>query len=410
MDFDLAIIGAGPAGLSFALSLRHSGLRIVVIERQSRKALEAPALDGRDIALTHLSRRLMQQHGSWQRIEVDEIAALQRAEVLDGNSPYTLSFETPADDTDALGFLVSNHVIRRAIFEEFSTLENITLMDNAVVAQVSSDPESATLRLDNNKRLEVNLIVAADSRFSSSRRQMGISSDAHDFGRSAVLCWMEHERDHQQTAFECFHYGRTLAILPLNHRRSSVVVTAPSDQVEGLLAMSKADYAEDIQNRLNGRLGGMQQIGDRFTYPLVGVHANRFYANRYAVIGDAAVGMHPVTAHGFNLGLSGQDLLAGQIHDALAGDQPYWSAGRLQRYQRHHMLATRPLYHGTNAIVSLFTNDSFPASLLRQGIIRMSNNFPPIKSAITHKLMSKNQVSLPGLKKLGRGLFSLAGR
>jgi 2-polyprenyl-6-methoxyphenol hydroxylase-like FAD-dependent oxidoreductase len=66
------------------------------------------------------------------------------------------------------------------------------------------------------------------------------------------------------------------------------------------------------------------------------------------------------------------------------------------------MLSTRPLYHGTNSIVSLFTNDNLPATLIRKAVLRLSNNLPPVKWAITQKLMAKNQVKsiLPAL--LGR--------
>ena len=161
--------------------------------------------------------------------------------------------------------------------------------------------------------------------------------------------------------------------------------------------MSEADFAHEVETGLNHRLGKMTQASKRFTYPLVGVHADRFYTTQYALIGDAAVGMHPVTAHGFNLGLSGQDLLASEILKALSQGYDYWDTGILKRYQQQHMLSTRPLYHGTNTVVSLFTNDSFPATLLRKAVLRISNNLPPIKWAITQKLMTKNHLktSLP---------------
>ena len=166
--------------------------------------------------------------------------------------------------------------------------------------------------------------------------------------------------------------------------------------------MSKASFNKDIEKRLNGRLGTMHQKGDRYPYPLVGVHANRFFSQRFALIGDAAVGMHPVTAHGFNLGLSGQDLLANEMLDRnFMGAGISGTRDVLSRYQRQHMLSSRPLYHGTNSIVALFTNDSLPATLLRKAVLRLSNNLPPIKWAITQKLMAKNQVksllpTLPG--------------
>ena len=148
----------------------------------------------------------------------------------------------------------------------------------------------------------------------------------------------------------------------------------------------------NIEDRLDHKLGKMKLIGQRYRYPLVGVHAKRFYTQRFALIGDAAVGMHPVTAHGFNLGLSGQDILANEILTALSKNKAYWNTATLKRYQQQHMLTTRPLYHGTNTVVSLFTNDSFPATLLRKAALRLSNNLPPVKWVIQQKLMAKNQI------------------
>ena len=392
MDYDIAIIGAGPAGLSFACSLRDSGLNIAIIEKLSRKELADPPVDGRDIALTHLSRKLMQQHGSWQQVGDENISPIQRAEVIDGDSPYTLSFNTPDDGTDALGFLISNHLIRKAIYQQFETLQNVTLMDQQEVTSVNTNDDCGTIQLASGKTLTASLIIAADTRFSSTRRQMGISTDSHDFGRTAIVGWMEHELSHEHTAFECFHYGRTLAILPMPGNISSAVITVPSNQANDVLSMSDEDFNTDIEQRLHGRLGKMKQIGQRYSYPLVGVHANQFVTKRFALIGDAAVGMHPVTAHGFNLGLSGQDLLTTEILTAISKGNDFWSPALLQRYQHNHMIATRPLYHGTNAIVGLFTNDSFPATILRKAALRLSNNLPPVKWAIQQKLMAKNHL------------------
>ncbi|MBL7003810.1 MAG: 5-demethoxyubiquinol-8 5-hydroxylase UbiM [Gammaproteobacteria bacterium] len=393
MDFDIAVIGAGPAGLSFACSLRNTNLKIAVIEKLSKAELSDPPIDGRDIALTHLSRKLMQQNGSWERVGVDNISPIKRAEVIDGDSPYTLSFNTPDDGTDALGFLISNHLIRKSIYAEFETLDNVTLFDNSTVTQVDTDEHCGAVTLEDGQSITAALLIAADTRFSNTRRQVGISSDAHDFGRTAIVCWMEHEISHSNTAFECFHYGRTLAVLPMPGNKSSIVITVPSHLAKDILKMSEYSYNEDIEERLKGRLGKMKQVGKRYTYPLVGVHANQFYKQRIALIGDAAVGMHPVTAHGFNLGLSGQDLLAKGIINALENDKDFWSETVLKQYQREHMVATRVLYHGTNSIVGLFTNDSLPATLIRKAALRASNNIPPIKWLIEQKLMAKNHFS-----------------
>jgi ubiquinone biosynthesis UbiH/UbiF/VisC/COQ6 family hydroxylase len=208
----------------------------------------------------------------------------------------------------------------------------------------------------------------------------------HDFGRVCIVCRMEHQRPHEGIAFECFHYGRTLAVLPLTSHRSSIVVTAPMHQRDLIMDMDDAQFSYDIQNRFDSRYGDMNLISKKFAYPLVGVHASKFYAKRFALIGDAAVGMHPVTAHGYNLGLSGQEILANEIISAAAQQRDIGTMQLLERYQRKHMRTTKPMFHGTNEIVKFFTDDRFPAKLARKVALRLANRIPPIKRVIQNKL------------------------
>lgn len=386
MTYDIIIIGAGPAGLSFARSLANSGLRIAIIEKQSREQLAAPEFDGRDIALTHLSVRILKELGVWARFEPDERPGIREARVLDGTSPYALSFDTRRDSIEALGYLVSNHVIRKALYEEVETLDNVDIFPDLTVKAVSTDAASASIVLSDGQEMESRLIVAADSRFSETRRMVGIAASMLDFGRVCIVCRMEHQKPNNGIAFECFHYGRTLAILPLASNRSSIVVTAPMHERDLIMGMDDEKFSQDIQDRFNDRHGDMKLVSKRFAYPLVGVHAKKFHAPRFALIGDAAVGMHPVTAHGFNLGLSGQEILAKEVIKAAAAQRDIGRPSLLERYNRKHMLTTRPMFHGTNEIVKFFTDDRAPARLARSVALRLANRFPPIKSAIQHKL------------------------
>jgi 2-polyprenyl-6-methoxyphenol hydroxylase-like FAD-dependent oxidoreductase len=128
---------------------------------------------------------------------------------------------------------------------------------------------------------------------------------------------------------------------------------------------------------------------------LVGVHATKFCAQRFALVGDAAVGMHPVTAHGYNLGLSGQEILAKEIIRAVAEDSDIGAPPLLERYQRKHMRTTKPMYHGTNEIVKFFTDDRLPARMARKVALRFANNVAPLRKVIQNKLtQTSNRGSL----------------
>jgi len=386
MAYDIIIIGAGPAGLSFARSLAKSGLQIAIIEKQTREQLAAPPFDGRDIALTHLSVRILKELGIWARFTAEETHGIKEAKVLNGTSSYTLSFDAAIDSIDELGYLVSNHVIRKALYDEIQEFEDIEIFPGTAVTAVSTNDAGASIVLSDGRKMMSRLIVAADSRFSETRRMVGIAASMLDFGRVCIVCRMEHQQSNNGIAFECFHYGRTLAVLPLSRHCSSIVVTAPMHERDLIMGMDDAQFSQDIQDRFNARHGDMKLVSERFAYPLVGVHAKKFYAPRFALIGDAAVGMHPVTAHGYNLGLSGQEILATEIMNAAAARSDIGATSLLQRYNRKHMLTTRPMFHGTNEIVKFFTDDRAPIRAARSIALRLANRFPPIKNAIARKL------------------------
>ena len=396
MPNHVIIVGAGPAGLSFACSLAQAGVSATVIEKQPRSALEDPEYDGREIALTHQSVKLLKQLGVWRRFPEDQIGLIKKAKVQDGLSPYSLDFDHRDNSLEALGYLVSNHLIRKAVYEQARSHDSIDIITDTSVEAVTSDGAKAEVTLGDGQVLSAPLVAAADSRFSETRRKMGIPASMHDFGRVAIVSRMSHEKSNEQTAFEFFQYGGTLAILPVSEHLSSFVVTATGKQAQALLALSDEAYRDEVRKRLDDSLGEMAIDSKRYAYPLVGVHANRFIDQRFAVIGDAAVGMHPVTAHGFNLGLRGQDTLARAVVDAVSHGKDIGSEQVLERYQRRHRRATLPMYYGTNGIVRLFTNDSPPAKILRQAVIHVSNLFPPVKWAITKKLTeTEGPVLLP---------------
>ena len=387
---DVVIIGAGPAGLSFARAVAASGLRITVVEKSPAAVLADPPYDGREIALTHKSKEIMQALDMWQRVSDHEIYKLKDAKVVNGRSGYQLHFPQPnsarGKPTDTLGYLISNHNIRRVAHAAVQTCPNIELLCGVGVKDVHTDKEAATVNLEDGRRLHAKLLVAADSRFSQTRRQLGIAADMHDFGRTVIVFRMRHSVSNQHSAFECFHYGRTLALLPLEENLTNCVVTIDSHRADSLLKLSPEALAADIEQQLQGRLGSMTLASTLHTYPLVGVHANAFHAQRSALVGDAAVGMHPVTAHGYNLGLAGVERLTAALVSARQRGQDMGSADALAPYAQGHHRHAWPIYQGTNAIVRLYPDARPVPRLLRQLVLQGARRLPPLQAAIVGQL------------------------
>lgn len=386
MKADVVIVGAGPAGLCLARSLSGHGLSIRIIERQSQAELAAPPLDGREIALTHASQQILEKLGIWQQFTNDEISPLRDAQVLNGPSPYALRIAATAVGKERLGCLVPNQAIRRAAYCSITECSDIELITERTISEVSCLAHGVSMRLSDGQTLEARLIVAADSRFSETRRRLGIGARMEDFGKTMLVCRMAHERSHRQVAWEWFGYGQTLALLPLNGNLASAVLTLTPGQMNQVMSLDPQAFAREMERRFAGRLGRMELIGERTTYPLVGVYAERFAGVRSALVGDAAVGMHPVTAHGFNFGLQSQKRLADTLLDALRQSRDIGSPEVLQRYARAHQRASWPLYQATSLLVRLYTDDRAPTRLLRNAGLRLAQNLPPFKAALARHL------------------------
>jgi ubiquinone biosynthesis UbiH/UbiF/VisC/COQ6 family hydroxylase len=281
-----------------------------------------------------------------------------------------------------LGYLVSNCIIRKAAYDAVKAGSEITLLTDTQVTGINTRQEQALVTLANGETITSQLVVAADSRYSEARRIMGISTAMHDFGKTMMVCAMEHEVPHQHIAWEWFDYGQTLALLPMNGKRSSVVITMSAQGIQQMMAMSEEDFNRDVETRFRHRLGKMKLMTTRHAYPLVTTYPQRFVAQRFALMGDAAVGMHPVTAHGFNFGLRGADTLAREIKAAHARNGDIAAASLLARYEQTHRRATRPLFLATHAIAKLYGNDSPPARLIRATTLRIGNRIAPFKRAV----------------------------
>lgn len=396
MRNNVVIIGAGPVGLCLSLALAKRGIDVDLAERQSPEALATPAYDGREIALTQASIRLLRTLGVWSHIAEDAIAPVASARIMDG-ADDGFEVDAAALGRERLGMLVSNHAIRAAAWQAVAAEARIRVHAGVAVDRASTDAVSAHVHFADGRELEAALLVAADSRFSETRRGMGIPAHMRDMGLSMLLCRVQHVESNHGTAWEWFGHGQTRALLPLQEHVSSAVLTVPDGEARRLQQLAPEALADELAARYEGRLGAMSVASTVHRYPLVATWAQRFVARRFALVGDAAIGMHPVTAHGFNLGLAGVEHLAAAAGDALDrhGDPAHPSL--LARYQRRLRMGSALMFVGTQTVAGLFTDDHLRARPLRRGIMRIGRKLPVVRRALAASLVddTPRPASLP---------------
>ncbi len=71
---------------------QKSELNITVIDTQSEKRLSDPEMDGREIAMNHMSKAILEEMGVLQRFDTGHIHRLNDAKVVNGNPPTVLQF------------------------------------------------------------------------------------------------------------------------------------------------------------------------------------------------------------------------------------------------------------------------------------------------------------------------------
>ena len=385
-NYDIVVAGAGPVGLAFAASMAGTGLRIALADPQSAPALAEPADDGREIALTDRSMAMLRAMGAWQAIPEEATAPLRRMQVLNGPSHYAMHFGGGGADDGPIGRFVPNHWLRRALHDVVGRQQGATVLPGLSVSSARPESGSSIAVLSDGQTLRARLVVAADTRRSRLRAQQGIGASLHDYGQRMMVCPMAHAVAHHETATAWFEYGRTLVTLPLNGGCSSIVMTLGEADAAALLHLDDAAFGEEVTRRYRNRLGPMRPVGGRHAVPVVTAYAHRFVGRRFALLGDAAVGMHPTTAHGFNFGLLGQHALAGTLRTALAAGRDVADPAALGRYESAHRAETRLFFLGAEAVMRLYAaGDSLPARLLRDGALRLGN-LPPFRQALTARM------------------------
>tara|TARA_Y100000590_G_scaffold360153_1_gene416286 strand:- start:2282 stop:3475 length:1194 start_codon:yes stop_codon:yes gene_type:complete len=386
IKFDILIIGAGPTGITLACEFANTNLKIAVIDKLNKKIISNPKADGREIALTNNSIKILKRLNVWNHISKKDMSIIKEARVLDGNSNYFLNFDHQEIRKDCLGYLIPNYIIKKNLYKKLKQIPNVTLIDNVECLSIKMEEKFATIILSNGEKIKSSLVVAADGRFSKLRSKMGISTFTRDFKKNMIVCRMKHEIPHKNIAYEFFRYNNTQATLPFVNNHSGIVTTANRDQSNNLIKMNQKSFNKEMENNFNNFFGKMKLVGKRYNYPMITTYTKKFISHRFALLGDAAVGMHPVTAHGFNLGLKGMEILSKVIKDAVKNNVDIGLKIILNQYQSELRKESAPVYFATNSIINLYTSNILPAKITRQFFLRFVNTVKPVKQSFLNIL------------------------
>lgn len=401
-DYDVIIAGGGMIGTSLALSLAPLGLRLAVVEAVARDADSQPSFDERSTALSRSSQRTFEALGLWPAIRA-AATPIRRIHVSDRGRFGFSHIDAEEQQVEALGYVVINRVLGGVLQDALRAAPGIDVHCPASIVGVERDDEAQTVHCESDNgplRLRGRLLVAADGARSSVRDMLGIGARQVDYDQHAVIGNLLPQKAHEHCAYERFTEDGPLALLPLGPERMAFVWTLTPAGADTVMALSDDDFTADLQDAFGFRLGRFSRVGARARYPLGLSKANSLVAARAVLIGNAAHGLHPVAAQGFNLGLRDVAALADCIADARAEGGDPGSGALLERYAEWRRADQHKLVQFTDGLVRLFGSRRRSLRLLRDVGMLGFDLVPGVR-----RLFARHTMGLAGeLPRLSRGV------
>jgi 2-octaprenylphenol hydroxylase len=406
-DFDVIIVGGGIAGTALALALAKTSLRIALLEAGSpvnevvnqiddAASVDVYAFDTRVSALTEKSRQFFEQLGAWSLMCQQRVSAYKKMTVWDADGTAEMNFDCREVATSWLGHIVENRVIVQSLLQQLKKFPAITLRHNVRVKQLQMQDQLHALVLQDDSVLTASLIVAADGANSFLRDAADFSVRQWDYGHKAIVCTVQTELLHQQTAWQRFMPQGPLAFLPLhssevdaknNQQYCSIVWSAVPELADELMALDEEIFCLRLERAFESRLGKVIRVGTRQCFPLQQRHAIDYCKSGIALIADAAHTVHPLAGQGINLGLKDVQVLAEEISRAVQRGIAVGSLDVLSRYQRRRKANNLSTMAAMEGFKQLFARDELPLRWLRNTGMRFFNRQPLIKRALIRQAM-----------------------
>ena len=397
--YDIVVAGGGMVGSSLALALAPLTLKVAVVEPVARVATAQPSFDDRSTALSRSTQRMFEAMGLWDEI-VAAATPITRIHVSDKGRFGFSHIDAKEERVEALGYVVIKRVLGEVLQ---SALEDVDMLDIYCPARITSaslSPDNAMVTIEGDGttfEITCDLLVAADGANSNVRDMIGITADQVAYEQRAVIGNLLPEKRLEGCAYERFTEHGPLAILPIADGRAGFVWNVPEQDAGRVLGLSDEAFLAELQQTFGNRLGTFSRVGARASYPLVLSKAMRLTAQRAVLVGNAAHGLHPAAAQGFNLGLRDVAALCDCIADAPADAGDAELLDRYADWRRHDQ---KKLVGFTDGLVRLFGRSNPPLRVLRDIGMLGFDLVPGVRS-----LFAKHTMGLAGrLPRLSRGV------
>jgi 2-octaprenyl-6-methoxyphenol hydroxylase len=325
---------------------------------------------------------MLQGLGVWEAIAADAqpILSMEITDSRTGDAvrPVFLTFDTAVEDGAPFAHMAPNDRLVAALARA-AEAAGVRLTAPDSVVDFTAAAAGIDIRLASGEARRAKLLVAADGIRSRLRARAGIKTVSWTYPQTAIVATVAHARPHNGVAVEHFLPGGPFAILPLAGDRSSLVWTERREDAERLLAADEFVFQVELERRFGHRLGALSLEGRRQAFPLGLMLARDYVRPRFALLGDAAHGIHPIAGQGLNLGFRDAAALAETVVDAVRLGLDPGALDVLRGYERWRRADAFQMGVTTDLLNRLFSNDLFPLRAMRDFGLGLVDRMPRLK-------------------------------
>lgn len=385
--FDIVISGASFAGLALARGLLQAlgDIQIAIIDRAAAAPV-AESADSRAFAIWAGSKAVLEALGVWADLasDAEAVTAIEITDsaLADAVRPVRVTYDAKTESGAPVAHIVPAAKLHAALYRAVADIPTITWVAPAEATDLKLTPSAITVALSDGRELTAALCIAAEGRRSALRDAAGIKTTGWGYGQRGIIATVEFSEPHHGVAVQHFLPGGPFAILPLPGNKACITWSAADAEAERILALSDIEFLAELDARIAGRFGTVALAGPRQSWPLDVKLARDWIAPRFALIGDAAHGVHPVAGQGVNLAFRDVAALIEVLTDAVRIGLDLGNGPALERYarwRRFDSTMSAAAYDGLNRAFSL---DNAVLRAFRGASLDILDRLPGVKQAI----------------------------
>ncbi len=377
---DIGIVGGGLVGQLLALALARRDFRVMVFDRNPEWDA---ARSGRSFALSLAACRLLRALGLADVLDRhgQPISGVRISEAPGAHAPRknALHLDPGEIGADTFGCLLNEHPLQVAIHEAIGDLDRPTVRHACPIVALHSHSGLCHCEDGRGQRHTAHALAVCDGQ-AGILDDCGVTYSGRDYRQSAVVATLTHTRDHRGLMQQVFLPTGPLALLPLPHNRTAMVLTTEHDAARMLVQQDGETVINTLQTMVGDSLGSITALDHLAHWPLSLSVANRLAGDRFALVGDAARRIHPLAGQGLNLGLRDVATLEDVLVQARFRGEDIGLV--LDRYQKLRRADGVAYAMATDAINHIYSTSSSALGLLRTLGIAMITHVPPIRRTL----------------------------